>query len=185
MRVIAGSARGIPLETIEEMTTRPTVDRVKENLFNVLMPYIDGAVVCDFFSGSGSLCIESLSRGASQAYLVEKNPKAMEVIKRNLKKTRLEDRAELFLGSYDYAIEHYKDRNISFDILFLDPPHKSNFAKDAMEKIKDLPILKKDGIIVIEHHSNQVFEEIIGTFHLWKRKKYGNTSLSFYLKEQE
>ena len=89
MRVIAGSARGITLETIEEKTTRPTVDRVKENLFNILMPYLQDSIVCDFFSGSGSLCIEALSRGAKKAYFVERNPKAMECIRRNLKKTKL------------------------------------------------------------------------------------------------
>lgn len=185
MRVIAGSAKGVPLETIDEMTTRPTVDRVKENLFNILMPYTRGAVVCDFFSGSGSLCIEALSRGAKEAYFVEMNPKAMAVIKRNLKKTRLEGQANLYLGSYVDAISYYDRQGLSFDILFIDPPHKSDFAVDAMLRIKDLQILKNDGIIVVEHHSKQKFEESIGCFRLWKKKKYGNTSLSFYLKEQE
>lgn len=184
MRVIAGSARGIPLETIEENTTRPTVDRVKENLFNILMPYIEDAVVCDFFSGSGSLCIEALSRGAKKAYFIEKNPKAMESIKRNLKKTKLEERAILFQGSYIDAIKDFTKKEISFDLL-LDPPHASNYAKDAMFRIKDLDILGKDGIIIIEHHAKQDFEEVIGSFSLWRRKKYGNTALSFYIKERE
>ncbi|NLY35735.1 MAG: 16S rRNA (guanine(966)-N(2))-methyltransferase RsmD [Tissierellia bacterium] len=185
MRVIAGSARGIPLETIEEQTTRPTVDRVKENLFNILMPHIVDSVVCDFFSGSGSLCIEALSRGAEKAYFVERNPKAMDCIKRNLKKTKLEERAELFQGSYIEAIEDFKEKGISFDLLFLDPPHASDYAKDAMIRIKDLDILAKDGIIIIEHHAKQNFEEVIGSFSLWRRKKYGNTALSFYIKERE
>lgn len=180
MRVIAGSARGIPLETIDGKSTRPTVDRVKENLFNILMPYIAEAVVCDFFSGSGSLCIEALSRGAKKAYFVERNPKAMDCIKRNLKKTQLENKAELFLGSYTQAIKDYLARGISFDILFLDPPHASDYAKDAMMRIKGLDILAKDGIIVIEHHTKQFFEEEIGIFYLFRKKKYGNTTLSFY-----
>lgn len=183
MRVIAGYARGIPLETIEESTTRPTVDRVKENLFNILTPYLRGSVVCDFFSGSGSLCIESLSRGAKKAYFVEKNPKAMECIKRNLDKTKLMEGAELYLGGYEEAISWFNGQKISFDIIFVDPPHKSEYAKDLLFRIKDLDILAKDGIIVIEHHTKQIFNEQIENFFLFKRKKYGNTTLSFYSKE--
>lgn len=183
MRVIAGSARGIPLETIEEKTTRPTVDRVKENLFNILMPYLEDARVCDFFSGSGSLCIESLSRGAREAYFVEMNPKAMACIKRNLKKTKLEDRGRLFLGSYVEAIEKFEKEGLRFDLLFLDPPHASDYAKDVLLRIKDLDILAKGGIIIVEHHAKTDFEDVLGPFHLWRRKKYGNTALSFYMKE--
>ncbi len=184
MRVIAGSARGIPLETIEENTTRPTVDRVKENLFNILMPFIGGAIVCDFFSGSGSLCIEALSRGAARAYFVEKNPRAMDYIKRNLNRTKLEDRAELYLGSYQDAMKNFDKEGLSFDIIFVDPPHKSDYAKDLLFLLKDLDILARDGIIVIEHHTKQIFDKEIEVFSLFKRKKYGNTTLSFYTKEK-
>lgn len=185
MRVIAGTARGIPLETIEEFTTRPTVDRVKENLFNILMPYIEDAEVCDFFSGSGSLCIEALSRGAKSAYFVEMNPKAMAVIKRNLKKTKLEDRAHLFPGSYVDAIQYFQRKDLSFDIIFLDPPHASGFAKDVLFRIKDLDICKDGGIIIIEHHTEQVYEEEIAGFERYRQKKYGNTTLSFYSRRED
>lgn len=185
MRVIAGTARGIPLETIEESTTRPTVDRVKENLFNILVPYLPDADVCDFFSGSGSLCIEALSRGAASAYFVEKNPKAMAVIKRNLKKTKLEDRAHLYQGSYEEAIAYFDQKGLSFDILFLDPPHASDFAKDVLKRIKNLDICKDDGIIIVEHHTKQVFEEEIAGFWRYRQKKYGNTTLSFYTRRED
>lgn len=185
MRVIAGTARGIPLETIEEDTTRPTVDRVKESLFNILMPHLQEAQVCDFFSGSGSLCIEALSRGAQTAYFVEMNPKAMAVIKRNVKKTNLQDKARYFPGSYLDAILYFQRKNISFDVIFLDPPHASGFAKDVLERIKDLDICKDDGIIIVEHHTKQVYEEELHGFIRYRQKKYGNTTLSFYTRSND
>ncbi|OPL08035.1 MAG: hypothetical protein AVO33_02870 [delta proteobacterium ML8_F1] len=180
MRVIAGTARGTRLVTLPEMTTRPTVDRVKENLFNIIQHQIQGKVVLDLFCGSGSLCIESLSRGAAKAYFVEKNPKCMPYIEENLKKTRLRDKAELFNENSDNFLSKAKRGDMKFDIIFLDPPHKQGLGLSAIEKIEAYDLLNPGGIIVVEHHAQEDYPGLVGSFEKTNHRQYGKTTLSFY-----
>ncbi len=180
MRVIAGSARGTRLVTLPEMTTRPTVDRVKENLFNMIQHRIQGKVVLDLFSGSGGLCIESLSRGAREAHFVEKNPKCIPYIEENLKKTRLTDKATLYNENYENFLIKAKRRLMKFDIIFLDPPHKQGMGLDALEKIREFDLLSPEGIIVVEHHPEEDYPDFFAGFERWKQRKYGKTTLTFY-----
>ncbi len=179
MRVIAGKARGIPLVTIKEMTTRPTIDRVKENLFNIIAFHIEDAVVCDFFAGSGSLCIEALSRGAREAYLFEKNIKAIECINKNIEKTKLTN-AKIIKGDFRKGIKYLLDRNIKPDIIFLDPPHYSSFGEESIKLINELELLNKNGIIVVEHNTKEEYSDVYGLYKRYKKKKYGNTTISLY-----
>ncbi len=179
MRVIAGKARGIPLVTIKERTTRPTIDRVKENLFNIIAFDIDNAIVCDFFSGSGSLCIEALSRGASFGYFFERNPKAIDCIKHNLLKTKF-DNAKIIEGEYTIGVNYLVENNIKLDIIFLDPPHYSEHGENSINLIYNFKILKKSGIIIVEHNTKEKYLDNYFSFYRYKIKKYGNTTLSFY-----
>ncbi len=179
MRVIAGKARGVPLITIKEMTTRPTTDRVKENLFNMISFHIYDSVVCDFFAGSGSLCIEALSRGAKKAYLFEKNRKAIDCIKKNLEKTKLHS-AQIIEGDYKKGIHYLVDANIKPDIIFLDPPHYSAFGEESIKIINEFDILNKNGIIIIEHNTKEKYLDRYGLLYRYKKKKYGNTTISLY-----
>ena len=185
MRVISGSARGIKLKTIEEWTTRPTVDRVKENLFNIIQHDIFNATVLDLFSGSGSLCIECLSRGAKKAYFVEKNPKCITIIEENLKKTHLSDNAVIRNTDYENYLSKIVIEGLKFDIIFLDPPHKKGMGCIALEKIQNNRILTDNGLIVVEHHPEEDYEDKIGVLIKYKFKKYGNTALSFYKYEED
>lgn len=185
MRVIAGSARGIQLKTIPEFTTRPTVDRVKENMFNIIQHNVYGSIVLDLFSGSGGLCIESLSRGASKAFFIEKNPKCIPVINDNIEKTRLSDRAVVVNTDFEFFLTKAKRDGLIFDIIFLDPPHKKGLGIKALEIISKNNLLNDGGIIVVEHHPDEDYPDECYNFNKFKFKKYGNTTLSFYKPKEE
>ena len=148
MRVISGSARGTVLHSIEDISTRPTLDRVKEPLFNIIQNDIEDTTVLDLFAGSGAIGIEFLSRRAKQVYFCDKSSKAVAMIEKNLEKTKLKEKAIVYNKDYIDCINTVK--NIKFDIIFLDPPYKEEFALDAIEKISNLQLLKDDGIIIIE-----------------------------------
>ena len=174
MRVVSGKARGTKLNTLEGLETRPTSDRVKEALFSVIAEYVPNSSVLDVFSGSGALAIEALSRGADRAVLLEKNPKAGEVIRFNLEKTRLSDSARLIItDAFDFLAKTDK----RFDIIFLDPPYRFKLCDKAMDIIRKRNILAEDGIIICETSFD---EEIETDFTLFKEKKYGNTKFFIY-----
>lgn len=180
MKVIAGSAKGIPLKTIKEWSTRPTIARVKESLFNIIQTRIPEAVVLDCFSGSGSLCIECLSRGAKEAVFFEQNPQAVKIILENLKKTKLLDQSVILQGDARKSLSRIFKKGYTFDIIFLDPPHKKGLGFEMMERISNLHLLHSSGIIVAEHHTEEDYPEEISGFILYDRRQYGNTTLSFY-----
>ena len=179
MRVISGLARGTKLKTIDEMTTRPTLDRVKESLFNILQNQIKNSVVLDLFAGSGALGIEALSRGAAKAYFCDTNRDAINVIKENLKKTRLTSKAEVLNVDYKKALNNI---NESFDLIFLDPPYKLDIAVDALKSIINNNLLKSEGIIVIE--TDEIDRDINELYNLSEidiidKRKYGRANLIF------
>lgn len=180
MRVITGVARGIKLKTISGNSTRPTIDRVKENMFNIINSYVYDSVVVDLFSGSGSLCIECLSRGAKEAYFIEKNRECISIIEENLEKTKLSENALIFNMDFESFLAKIKYDDLKFDIIFLDPPHNKGLGIKAMNIIFDNGVLSNKGIIVVEHHSEEQYLDEVNDFYKFKFKKYGNTSLSFY-----
>lgn len=181
MRVIAGTARGIPLKTIASRSTRPTIDRVKENLFNIIRDFIPDALVCDFFSGSGALCIESLSRGARGAVMIEANPEAIQVIDSNLIKTRLHDKATILRGDFRQFASRLQAEG-PFGIIFIDPPHRSGLGEAALELINRYHLLENDGIIVAEHHADEDYGGLRAGFERVRQENYGNTTISIYMK---
>lgn len=149
MRIISGSARGTRLESLEGENTRPTLDRIKESAFNIIQNKIQEADVLDVFSGSGALAIESLSRGAKFAVLNDNSFKAIEIIKNNLKKTHLEDKAKVIKNDYTTTLKNLGKDN-KFDIIFIDPPYANDTATDAVKKIIEYELLKDNGIIILE-----------------------------------
>ncbi len=173
------------MNTISESTTRPTVDRVKENLFNIIQHKIYDKVVLDLFSGSGSLCIECLSRGAKKAYLIENNRNCIPVIEDNLERTKLKDRAVVRNDDFEYFLSKIRLEGIKFDIIFLDPPHKKGLGQKAILLIEKYQLLSDEGIIVVEHHPDEDYSDQYGEIYKSKFKKYGNTALSFYAIEEE
>lgn len=171
MRVISGTARGKKLVSLEGLDTRPTTDRVKESVFNILMPYVRDAKVLDLFAGSGALGIEALSRGASHCAFVENNQDAVAVIRQNLSGTHLEQQSAIFVRD---ALDFLKNTTESFGIVFLDPPYDGGFYNPVLQLAAERKILSEEGVILLE---KRVDTQIIipGNMELIKERKYGKT----------
>lgn len=181
MRVISGKARGTKLSSIESLLTRPTLDRVKESLFNIIQSDLKGAVVLDLFAGSGQLGIEALSRGADKAYLCDINRDAVKMIKQNLEKTKLKDKAVVINEDYKKALRTL-NTNEKFDIIFIDPPYKEDIAVDSIIDIIHESRLKENGIMIIETDEiERDLREInkIENIKIIDQRKYGRASLIF------
>ena len=175
MRVITGSARGRRLETLEGEDVRPTTDRVKEAVFSIIQFETEGRVFLDLFAGSGQMGIEALSRGADSAYFVDNSKKSVETVKRNLKTTRLEDRAKVFQMDYrSFLAANSK----SFDIVFLDPPYKTGALQESLELVT--AAMKDTGVIIAE---NPIDEEVFsqyGDFLLDRQYRYGKIRITTF-----
>ncbi len=147
MRVISGSARSLRLKTIEGNGTRPTTDRIKETLFNMINDRMYDCRFLDLFSGSGAIGIEALSRGAREAVFVENNKKAVSCIKENLKFTKLIDRAQIIERNAESAVAGLSGR---FDVIFMDPPYDNEYEKKMLELISKSDIADRDTLIIVE-----------------------------------
>ena len=179
MRVISGLARGTKLKTIENISTRPTLDRVKESLFNILQDKIKNTIVLDLFAGSGALGIEALSRGAKKAYFCDINHEAIKVIRENLNKTNLIDKAIIFNCDYENAIRRIDEK---LSIVFLDPPYKLDLAVKSINELLKFDLLTNDSLIVIETDEiNRDIEEVqkIENIEIIDTRKYGRANLIF------
>ena len=179
MRVISGVARGTKLKTIENNSTRPTLDRVKESLFNILQDKIKEAVILDLFAGSGALGIEALSRGAKKAYFCDKSYEAIKVIKENLNKTKFLDKSVIFNSDYLVAMKKIKEK---LSIVFLDPPYKLDLSINAIRELLKLKIIDEDTIIIIETDEfNRDINELkmIEKVEIIDTRKYGRAYLIF------
>ena len=149
MRVIAGSARSLRLKTLDGMDTRPTTDRIKETLFNIISPSIFDSIFLDLFSGSGGIGIEALSRGAKEAVFVENNPKAMACLKENLQFTRLASRAMTVTTDVMDALYRLEGDKI-FDFIFMDPPYDRGLERKVLEYLSDSRLVYEDTVIIVE-----------------------------------
>lgn len=184
MRVISGRARGKKLVSLEGLNTRPTLDRVKEALFNIIQYDVVDKEVLDLFAGSGALGIEALSRGAKSATFCDNSRDAINVITTNVKNTRFLEETTIINKDYVSTLELLHNSNKSFDIIFLDPPYKTNFAEIAIEKIIDFNLLSKDGIIVLETDDTKKEEQIEKQgIEIFDKRKYGRVILIFIRKE--
>jgi len=172
--VISGKARGNKLISLEGDLTRPTTDRVKEAMFSIIQMNIDGSVVLDLFAGSGALGIEALSRGAVWCDFVEKNKQALDVIQKNIEKTKLIDISMLHNVTAHSFLEKCSKK---YDVVFLDPPYNNGLCEQAMELLRKYNLLNPNAIIVCEVSSK---EAITSTYTEKKQVKYGNTKLVIF-----
>lgn len=168
------------MKTLKGDATRPTSDRVKESLFNIIAPYIPEANVLDAYAGTGSLGIEALSRGANSVVFTDRSQECFSIIKENLKHTKLEERAEVYSGEVLYLLESFGNAHRKFDLIFLDPPYHKNLIEVTLNCIIKNDIISKDGIIVAERDAKDSVPEEIGNIGLFRNQKYGDTVLSFY-----
>ncbi|MDY5846046.1 MAG: 16S rRNA (guanine(966)-N(2))-methyltransferase RsmD [Bariatricus sp.] len=172
MRVIAGKARRIQLKTIEGMDTRPTTDRIKETLFNMISHGLCDSSFLDLFAGSGGIGIEALSRGAKCAVFVEKNPRAASCIRENLTKTHLADQADVLVEDVIGALRKMEGHR-KFDYVFMDPPYNHLMEKQVLEYLATSDLLEEDALVIVEASLETDFSylEEFG-FSLVKRKEY-------------
>lgn len=173
MRVIAGTARSLKLETVPSMKTRPTTDRIKETLFNMLSPDIPGARFLDLFSGSGAIGIEALSRGAACAVFVEQDRDAVRIIEQNLKFTKLADRAIVIADSVNTAIGRLAVSEAPFDLIFMDPPYDRDLEKQALRLLHDTALIGPETLLIFEASLDTDVSDIPGLgYSIIKEKKY-------------
>lgn len=170
MKIISGKYKGRNLDGHNLDGTRPTMERVKESLFAIIQNHLDNAIVLDLFSGSGNLGIEALSEGASFAYLVDFNKKAADTIKRNLNTIGIKE-AEVINLDYKKALNYLKDKKM--DLIFLDPPYKTDFIEQSIKLIDEYNMLNDDGLIICENDSLDkiVYPE---NYEVVKDRKYGD-----------
>lgn len=178
MRVISGTAKGCKLSSIDDISTRPTLDRVKEPLFSIIQNHLQEANVLDLFAGSGALGIESLSRGSKHCTFCDKSYKSIQMLKENIRKTRMEEKSTILNQDYKKCLKEQKEQ---FDIIFIDPPYKQDIAVDAIKTILNLHLLAKDGIIILETDEEEREEKELEEVELevYDKRKYGRVKLLF------
>ena len=180
MRVITGKARGINLKTPEGLQTRPTADRVKEALFSIIQFDIPGARVLDLFGGTGQLGIEALSRGAKSATFVDASNTACNLIRENLKRTRLQEESRVICSDYLAFLGRCSEK---YDIIFLDPPYAEVFLENALNRIAEIDILQSGGIIITERPLEKELSMDFTGYSRSKDYKYGKVLLTIYRKD--
>ena len=177
MRIITGKAKGIKLDTLEGLDTRPTSERSKEAIFSMLQFEIEGRVVLDLFAGSGQMGLEALSRGAKSAYLVDSGKRAFEIIKKNASKTRLEGAIVLCEDSLTFIKKQSGEQK--FDMVFLDPPYASNLINDALSLLFDKGLVKETSYIVCESDRFDILNsKNQENFEVIKTMKHGISHIS-------
>ncbi len=177
MRVITGTARGKRLKELPGMDTRPTTDRVKEGLFNVIQFDIEGRRVLDLFAGTGQLGIECLSRGAASCDFVDSAPAAMKIIKDNVTACRLTEKATFHQKDFSAFLNGVRGK---YDLIFLDPPYASGNLERAMEKIAAIDIVSGNGIIVCESPVEHTLPELPGEYVKTGEYRYGKIKVTLY-----
>ena len=176
MRIISGSRRGHKLHEFEGYDVRPTTDRVKESIFNLIQNYIPSSRVLDMFAGSGALSFEALSRGAIYAVLVDCDRKSVELIKKNVHELKFEDICEVKEAS---CFSYVKNCDERFDIIFLDPPYNKGLIEPALEAISQYGLLSDTGIVLLES-DNTDFKSDFPGLSMVKQRRYGRTFVTIY-----
>lgn len=180
MRVITGSARGRRLKELEGMETRPTTDRVKEGLFNILQFDIEGRRVLDLFAGTGQLGIEALSRGAAGCTFVDQRKEAVALVRSNLKLCQLSEKARVVQGE---GLSFLSTVREPFHLIFLDPPYKAELLENALKKIAEIDMLTENGIIICESPADKVLPELPQPYQKGREYRYGKIKITVYRKE--
>lgn len=171
MQVITGKYRARKLQGVDSVSTRPTLARVKESIFNLIFDKVAGSIVLDLFAGSGAFGVECVSRNATKVFFVDSEKKAIETIKVNTR-NMIED-FEILQMDYISALEELSKRGIKFDLVFLDPPYKKGYLLPVLDKLKGFDLLADDAVVVAEHEYENDLQNLSDWYIIKKSRKYG------------
>ena len=177
MRVITGSARGRKLKELPGMDTRPTTDKVKESIFNIVQFDVEGRRVLDLFAGTGQLGIEALSRGAEKCVFVDASREAAKIVQENVALTGFENQSRVHHGD---AVAFLTSCREKFALAFLDPPYASGLLDKALEKIAEIDIMAENGIIVCESAADRLLPQLPEPYEMGREYRYGKIKLTLY-----
>ena len=181
MRIISGTLRGKKLHPFQGKGIRPTSDRTREAIFNILFDRVPGAVVLDLFAGSGALGIEALSRGAGMATFVDLAPVAVSLLKKNLRSCRLEDRARIIHWDIERNLNCLQLHGLRYNLIFMDPPYHSGMASKTMTHLKNSRAMTPGATLVLEHGDAGELPLPLADFELLDQRRYGKTLVSFLI----
>lgn len=179
MRIITGSAKGTKLKTPRGMGVRPTGDRVKESLFNILGSRVLEAKVLDLFAGTGNLGLEAVSRGAIGVTFVEQSPGSIALIRENAALTKLSNKINIKRGNVLSVIPQLNEQ---YNLIFCDPPYNQNLVGQVLLRIDRAGILAEDGVLIVEHSQHEIVDVDLNSLHLVRTEKFGETCVSFWKK---
>lgn len=179
MKIVSGIYRGRPLKTLEGKTTRPTSDKVRGAIFNMIGPYLEGGRVLDLYAGSGGLSIEAVSRGMSSAVLVERDRKAQAIVAENIQMTKEVGKFQLLKMDAERALEQVSGE---FDLVFLDPPYAKEQIVADIEKMAERELFSEDIMVVCETDKAVELPEEIACLGIWKEKIYGISKVTVYVR---
>lgn len=182
MRIISGKARGTNLYTLPGKTTRPTLDRVKESVFNIIQNDIKNSVFLDLFSGSGAIGLEAASRGAKKVVLCDSSKQAISIIKKNIEKTHLEDSVVVYSSDFQECLK--KLTKEKFDLIYLDPPYKTDFVIKSIDLILKLDLVNENSVIIVETDDETTINKLENLkMKITGKKKYGRAYVVFLKKQ--
>lgn len=177
MRVITGTARGRKLRELPGLDTRPTTDKVKESIFNIVQFDVEGRRVLDLFAGTGQLGIEALSRGAEKCVFVDQSREAVKVVQENLRITGFEEKSRVVQGDSVSFLGSCREK---FGLCFLDPPYASDLLERALLRLAEIDIMAENGIIVCESALDKVLPQLPGPYEMGRDYRYGKIKLTLY-----
>jgi len=179
MRIISGKARGTKLDTLEGKNTRPTLDRVRESLFNIIQLNVRESIFLDLFSGSGAVGLEAISRGAKKAIFCDSSKEAINIIKRNISKTHSEETSEIYDMSFEELLKNKMKEKV--DIIYIDPPYNTNLAYEAIKLIIEKEIIDTNSIMIIEtDEKDKIIKQLeCLRVQVTDSRKYGRAYLIF------
>jgi len=180
MRIVAGKNKGKRLKAPKDLSVRPTSEKVREALFDILGISVEETCFLDLFAGTGAVGIEALSRGAKKVIFVEKEQKCIKIIKDNLEKTENNQNAVVYKIDFIYGLKLLARKKYLLDYIFLDPPYNRGLVNVSLLEISKLPILKHNGLVIAQHYKKEKVMENINNLSLHNQRRYGECYLSFY-----
>lgn len=184
MRIIAGAFKGRTIKAVPGHMTRPTGDKIKESAFQMIGPFFAGGICLDLFAGSGNLGIEALSRGIDRSVFVDRYPKAIQTIKKNIDTLQVKERTSVFRMDALRAIRYFSKHGMTFDLIFIDPPYEKVDYKNYLQAIIQYELLNERGWIVCEHAPSLLLDDLTEEMTIYKQQTYNATTAITIYKHQ-